>query len=109
MYVHSELRTIPWLREIAPEPFLLINPRKASELGIKNNDWVLVESPRGSIKLKAQLTETIAPTSVYVPGGWEEANYNVLGIEDDICAISSQANYMQCLCRVSPTSKGGGK
>jgi len=108
VYVHSEMRTIPWLREIVPEPFLLINPRKANELGIKNNDLVLVESPRGSIKLKAHLTETIAPTSVYVPGGWEEANYNVFGIEDDICAISSQANYMQCLCRVSPISKGGG-
>lgn len=108
MYVHCQLRTIPWLREITPEPFMLINPKKAGELSIRNNDLVLVESPRGSIKLKAHLTETIAPSSVYIPGGWEDANYNLLGIEDDVCPISSQANYMQCLCRVSPILEGGG-
>ena len=107
-YVHCQLRTIPWLREITPEPFVLINPAKGQELGIKSNDLVLVESPRGSIKLKAHLTETINPLSVYVPGGWEEANYNVLGIEEDVCPISSQANYLQCLCRVSRISEEGG-
>lgn len=106
-FVHSQLRTIPWLREITPEPQVLINPAKAQELGIQNNDLVLVESPRGSIKLKAFLTETISPSSVYIPGGWEEANYNTLGIEEDVCPISSQANYMQCLCRVRPIPEGG--
>jgi thiosulfate reductase/polysulfide reductase chain A len=106
-FVHSQLRTIPWLREITPEPQMLMNPVKAHELGIKDNDMVLVESPRGSVKLKAQLTEAINPSSVYIPGGWEEANYNALGIEKDVCPISSQANYMQCLCRVSRISEGG--
>jgi anaerobic selenocysteine-containing dehydrogenase len=106
-FVHSQLRTIPWLREITPEPRVLINPIKAKELGIQNNDLVLVESPRGSITLKAFLTETLSPSSVYIPGGWEEANYNILGIEEDVCPISSQANYMQCLCRVSPIPEGG--
>lgn len=106
-FVHSQLRTLPWIREITPEPHMLINPVKAHELGIGNDDLVLVESPRGSIKLKAQLTEIIDPSSVYIPGGWEEANYNLLGIEEDVCPISSQANYMQCLCRVSPISEGG--
>lgn len=108
MYVHSELRTIPWLKELNPEPFVMINPAKALELDIKNNDLVLVESPRGFIKLKAHLTETISPSSVYIPGGWEEANYNIMGIEEDLCPITSQANYMQCLCRVSRISERGG-
>jgi anaerobic selenocysteine-containing dehydrogenase len=106
-FVHSQLRTLPWLREITPEPRLLINPTKARELKIRDDDLVRVESPRGAIQLKAQLTEKIDPASVYIPGGWQEANYNLLGIEAEVCPISSQANYMQCLCRVSPITEGG--
>jgi len=100
MYVHSQGRTIPWLREIRPEPMVMIHPDKAAELGIQHGDWTVVESPRGSIRIKADVTLAIGPNCLYVPGGWAEANYNELGIEDVIDPISSQSNYMMCAGRI---------
>ncbi len=99
-YVHSDGRTLPWAREITPEARVMIHPDKASELGIADNDWCVVESPRGSIKIRAEVTRVVSPKCLYVPGGWDNANYNDLGIEEDIDPISSQPNYMTCLGRI---------
>ena len=100
MYVHCQRRTIPWLRELQPEPLVMINPQKAAELGIVDGDLTVVESQRGKISLRAELNRAIQPNWLYVPGGWSDANYNELGIESDIDPVSSQANYMMCLGRI---------
>lgn len=100
MYVHSQRRTIPWLRELEPTPKVMIHPQKAYELGIGNDDWTIVESPRGSIRIQAELNPAIRPEWLYVPGNWTEANYNELGIDSDLDPISSQSNYMMCLGRI---------
>ncbi len=100
MYIHSQRRTIPWLREMEPTPRVMIHPQKAKELGIAEGDWTTVESPRGSIRIQAELNPAIRPEWLYVPGGWAEANYNDLGIDKDLDPISSQANYMMCLGRI---------
>lgn len=100
MYVHCQRRTIPWLREIRPEPMVMIHPDRAAELGISHGDWTIVESPRGSIRVKAEVTHAVSPNCLYVPGGWAEANFNELGIDDVIDPISSQANYMMCAGRI---------
>lgn len=97
MYVHEQRRTIPWLREMQPEPAVMINPSRARERGISDGDMVKVSSPRGNIRLKAEVTPIIKEDWLYVPGGWVQANYNELGIDDELDPISSQANYMMCL------------
>lgn len=97
MFVHEQRRTIPWLRELRPEGFVMIHPETAREKGIEEGDLTVVSSPRGSIKIRAELTPIIAKDCVYVPGGWVESNYNVIGIDEDLDPISSQANYMSCL------------
>jgi anaerobic selenocysteine-containing dehydrogenase len=100
MYTHCQFRTIPWLRELRPEPLLMINTRTADGYGISSDDHVIVESPKGRITLKASVTEKIAPYLVYIPGGWENANFHNIGSEIDFDPISSQSNYMSCLCRI---------
>ena len=47
-----------------------INTETARQLGIKNDDWVMVESPYGSMKVKALLTEGIHPQVVGTQHGW---------------------------------------
>jgi anaerobic selenocysteine-containing dehydrogenase len=69
-YCHSQMRALPSLRKKIPHPFLEINPAKASELGIKDGDWVVVETPYGSITVKAQLTEGILYDVVCTQNGW---------------------------------------
>ena len=59
-----------------------------------------MSSPRGKIRIKAEPTPIIKPGWLYVPGGWADANYNVMGIDDELDPISSQANYTMCAGRV---------
>ena len=107
MYVHEQRRTIPWLREMQPEPYLWLNSAWARELGIEKGELVEVSSPRGKIRVKAEPTTVIKPGWLYVPGGWTDANYNELGIDDALDPISSQANYTMCLGRVDKIDPAG--
>ena len=70
VYNASWLRNIPVLREIMPCPTLQIHPDTAGERGIKDGDWVTVESPYGHLKLKAELMPGIRPDTVMALHGW---------------------------------------
>lgn len=70
VYFHSQFRALPRLREVVPYPYVEINPKKAKELGIEDGDWVIVESPRGSIKVKASYFDGIDPRVFQVSRGW---------------------------------------
>jgi len=88
---HSGGRQIASLRNKYPEPITSIHPKTASELGIKDGDWVYVETKRGKIRQKALLTTDIDPRVVIVDFawwfpergtadlyGWAESNINIL-------------------------------
>jgi len=69
-YFCSEGRQISSLRKLVPDPLMEIHPDTASGLGIKNGDWVWIESPRGRIKQRAFLTEGIHPKVVHAQHSW---------------------------------------
>jgi Fe-S-cluster-containing dehydrogenase component len=48
-------RNVPHLREIQPDPVLHIHPEAASVRRIVGNDWVIVKSPHGWMKVKAEI------------------------------------------------------
>ena len=48
----------------------MIHPEVADRLGIKEDDWVYIETSRGRIKQKAALTTSIDPRVVGVDYGW---------------------------------------
>ena len=58
----------PWLSELLDDG-LWINPETASNIGIKNDDNVVVESPYGRISAKASLTEKIRTDTVVLAHG----------------------------------------
>jgi anaerobic selenocysteine-containing dehydrogenase len=67
---------IPWLQEIYGlhvqekwDSWLELNPEAAHELGIHDGDRVRVESPRGSIELRARLWPGTPPEVVSIPLG----------------------------------------
>ena len=64
------LRNIPYLREIQPDPWLHINPKTARVRGIEDGDWVIVESPHGSMKVRAIYFPGISPDVVMSLQGW---------------------------------------
>jgi len=74
----SLTRNLPWLAEFMPEAFLEIGTALAKQLDIKYGEVVEVVSPRGSLKVKAMVTERIQPLiingkeshTVGMPFGW---------------------------------------
>ena len=90
-YRHSAGRQIATLHGSHPEPVTNIHPETANNLGIKDGDWVYIETKRGRIKQKAALTNDLDPRVVVVDYGWwfpengssnsygwEESNINIL-------------------------------
>jgi thiosulfate reductase / polysulfide reductase chain A len=69
-FFHSEHRQIQSLRKRRADPQVEIHQDTAAKHGINNGDWVIVSSPRGSIRLKALLTEDIHPKVINVDHGW---------------------------------------
>jgi anaerobic selenocysteine-containing dehydrogenase len=112
VFFHSEHRMIPWLREIYPDPIVEIHPQTAEKHGIKEGDWVFIESPRGRIKQRAKLTTGIAPSVVAAQHGWwfpevktpdhgwDKSNINILTDNDpagyDVAMGSTNLRVLLC-------------
>lgn len=78
-YTHSQLRSMTQMRRMAPEPFADVHPATARDNGgIVDGEMISVTTRKGSIKLRARLTEDIAQGVVSVPHGWAQANVNEL-------------------------------
>lgn len=71
-FYHSNYRGIPMLRELAREPYILINDESAAELGIKEHDKICLESPDSPhpVHMKAHLTHGMHPRVIIAPHGW---------------------------------------
>jgi anaerobic selenocysteine-containing dehydrogenase len=90
MFFHSEGRRLPKLRKGHAEPRVEIHPKTAAKHGIAKGDWVVISTPRGSIRQRAVVTRDILENVIncdhawWFPEktGWEhgvwESNANVL-------------------------------
>jgi len=72
-FVHSQQRALPSLRKSSPEPSADIHPETARRFGVNNKEWMIVETPRGAIKVKARVTSNIVPGIVCCQHGWWQA------------------------------------
>ena len=118
-YIHSQLRGLSSLRKTSPEPTADIHPDTAVPHGIKNRDWMIIESPRGAITARARVTDAIAPGVVCCQHGWWQdckqldlpgyasvgtgsANPSLLIGSDLADPISGSLPHRSYLCRVRP-------
>ncbi|MEW6264013.1 MAG: molybdopterin-dependent oxidoreductase [Thermodesulfobacteriota bacterium] len=69
-FFHSENRVPGPLRDRHPDPLAEIHPDLAATKGIKEGDWVRLESRRGSCVLKAKITDRVQPDVVAADHGW---------------------------------------
>jgi len=58
------------LHERVPDNPLWIHPDEAAKRGIKDGDWVWVESAAGKVKVRAHVTDRIRPDCVYLTPGF---------------------------------------
>ncbi|NWF78323.1 MAG: molybdopterin-dependent oxidoreductase [Chloroflexi bacterium] len=119
VFFHSEHRMIPWLRECHPDPMIDIHPDTAKKHGIKEGDWVYIESPRGRIKQRARFNPGIHPQVVCIQHGWwfpeiktpdhgwDLSNSNILTDNDpktlDIAFGAS--NLRTLMCKIYPVKQ----
>jgi anaerobic selenocysteine-containing dehydrogenase len=122
-YYHSAYRGVPLLRELAPKPYIMINPRSAEQLGIRQDDLVCLESPHGTraIKMYAHLTEGVHPRVIIAPHGWwqgcpelglpdykdNEANINCLISSEHYDIDLASPGMRSSLCKVMKAQERG--
>lgn len=99
-FTHSYERNIPSLFRREPFPKVEINPHTAAGLGIQDSEMVTVETPRGSIKVRACLTEDIVAGAVQITHGWSQANVNELTDSEQRDPILGYPSLRAMLCRV---------
>ncbi|MDO8179223.1 MAG: formate dehydrogenase subunit alpha [Undibacterium sp.] len=70
----EETRSNPWLAELQQENFVEINPKAASDRGIRDGEFVIVSTPTGArIKVKAMVTPRVDAGTAFIPfhfSGW---------------------------------------
>ena len=89
------------LDELYPEPLAEISPADAAMMGIDDMQAVRVSSRRGSIVLRAKVTEKTSPGVVFIPFHFSEAAANLLTID----ALDAQAKipeFKACAVSVFP-------
>jgi anaerobic selenocysteine-containing dehydrogenase len=100
-YYHTMLHDVPSLRAACPEPKVEINTETARKLRVENNDMVIVESPRGAIQMKAEVTDNILPGVVAVPHGWGGlSNQSYLTSNDMRDPLNGFPTFKPLLCAV---------
>jgi formate dehydrogenase major subunit len=57
-------RALPWLAELQPEAFAEIDPDLAREKGVRNGEMITLTTARGSIDVKALVTERMRPLRI---------------------------------------------
>ena len=115
-FFHSENRQLPWLRELHKDPVVEIHPETAEKEGIREGDWVIIESPRGKVRQRAKLFAGMDPRIVsaehawWFPEkkppsyGWDESNINILTDNAyETCDPAMGATHVRTLlCKIYP-------
>jgi len=76
----------PFLAALNDENQLWIHPARAARLGIENDNWVVVKSEIGEVRVKARLTEGIHPEAVWLAHGYGH------GVKNQKLAFGKGAN-----------------
>jgi anaerobic selenocysteine-containing dehydrogenase len=106
LYTHSQYRSLPWLKEIMPGPWIEIHSEKADQLCIKDGEMVVVESPRGSIEIRCKVLDTLNPEVVGITHGWgspcatSDPITNILTPDNINCPISDSPSSRCFLVKV---------
>jgi anaerobic selenocysteine-containing dehydrogenase len=78
-YVHSQFRDVDALKQEAPGPVAEMGPETGKRYGLTTNDDIIIETNRGTVRMKVALDESVAEGCIFVPHGWSgEANANLL-------------------------------
>lgn len=108
MFVHSRMYRVPWTRKLRPDPMVDINPKDAKSRGILHEEWVTLCTPRGAIRVRANLTELVPPGVASMFHDHPNADVNSLIDPEYRDPISGFPGCKSLLCDVRKSSDRGG-
>jgi anaerobic selenocysteine-containing dehydrogenase len=100
-YTHWQMKEIPGLRALAPYPVAWIHTSTANNAGVIDGDEILVETRKGSVRVRASVTRDMKPGVVSLAHGWEdELNANNLVELENHDSVTGYCEYRNVACRV---------
>jgi anaerobic selenocysteine-containing dehydrogenase len=123
-FCESQHRAIPSLRKRTRDPEVEIHPDAAAARGIVAGDWVMIETPEGSVRARARLNESLAPGVACAQHGWWQAcpqldapaydpfsaagaNLNLIISNAAIDPISGSVPHRSYVCQIRPAAQTG--
>jgi formate dehydrogenase major subunit len=93
-------RTLPWLAELQPEMFAELDPILAAARGIEDGGWMVIETARGEIEARANVTERMRPLriadrvihQIALPWHWGWAGVSTGDAANDLLHLSGDPN-----------------
>lgn len=86
--------------DISPECFAEVNPEDAERLGIKEKDTLRLTSRRGSVTLRATITDRSQPGTIFATYNHIESLVNLLTL-DALDRLSRTPEYKLCAIKVA--------
>lgn len=89
-YMLTGYKHVQYARKLKPQPTVDLNPETAKKFGLKEGDWIYLETKKGKVKQILNLDPDLNPKLVYPSWGWwfpeeaedlfqfRKANINVL-------------------------------
>lgn len=110
---HTRTKTgrAPILQLNAPEGYAEIHPIDANKLNIETGEFVRITSRRGSIIVRARVTDTVHQGSVFIPFHFGELQENHAANEltiDTWDQVSKQPHFKNGACKVEKIFYNGG-
>jgi anaerobic selenocysteine-containing dehydrogenase len=117
LFCESQHRALPSLRRLVQDPEVELHPSAADARGISPGEWVHIETPGGSVRVRAKLNDTLAADVVCANHGWwqacadlglpgfdpfgpDGANLNLIIGNDAIDPISGSVPHRAYLCQI---------
>ena len=87
------------LDAIQPEAHVYLNPDDAARMGVTESAFVRVSSRRGTIELRARLSQRDTPGTCFIPFHFREASANLLTI-DEIDPVGKIPEFKFCAVKI---------
>lgn len=100
MFVHSRTFRLSWTSSLRPQPAADLHPDDAKALRIGQDDPIRLSTPKGSIRVQANLTQMVQPGVVHMYHAYPNADVNTLIEADYLDPISGYPGFKSLLCRV---------
>lgn len=89
------------LDALSPEAWAEVHPDTLREVGAADGGWLVLESPRGKVRVRARATGRVLPGCVFVPFHFAEAAINAL-VHDRLDPEAKIPEYKCSAVRIRP-------